>query len=459
MSQATEQFKQEATRLFNEDIFPRWKGAQNVWRTACALDTILDYFLVCDIDPSPYETAAINALDPTQLGNWWDDFGWIGIAALRAAEQNTFSGRSDDLLKIAINSWAYMYGPGWSQSSTAVYPFTDANLPGWEQFANRHPSNVGAPNVWKDIAQTWPDITNDQKLERAPRYSPGGIWNSPITGDTAPVISSTYTGTRAYVNPIQNTVTNAVFTILSLRIYQVSKKTAFSNVFSQSTLDTETCLQAWKDQIAWFDQWMLKTAHADQSLLLKTAAGSLVRERVSTFNELGWDSAYDKNWAWTGDQGLLIGILREGGAAGYMESDVFGLYPSIVEGVFTNGYQPRTYAGTITGSFLLPWIEIGASHPYNVGEPANDYTDYQTGTGVFMRYLLQAYKADSKLVAPYKDTIVKAANNIIKGGFGTNAQPSGDCDSYTSAGSKNADQMSAYINRLSELLLAIQIGD
>jgi hypothetical protein len=458
MSNATEQLKQEANRLFTDEIYPSWKNAGNVWRTACAMDTLLDYFMICEVDPASYEAAAINALDPTKGGNWWDDFGWIGIAALRSADQNLFPESRTDFLKIAINAWAYMYGPGWSQSSTDVYPFTDAQLRGWSTFAQKHSTNSGAPNVWKDIAQTWHGITDQQKMERQPRYSPGGIWNAPITGDDAPVPVPSYQGTQAYVSPIQNTVTNAVFTILSLRLYEASKNADFGSVFQESTLDTAACLQAWKDQIAWFDLWMLQTAAPDQSLILKSGGGALVRERASTFISL-WDSAYDKDWAWTGDQGLLLGALREGGSAGYVESDAFALYRDIVDGVFDNGYQPRTYGGKISGTFLLPWVGIGAADPYNTGVPQNDSPDYQTGTGVFMRYLLQAYQADPSILEQgHKEMIIASANCIIQPGFGTEADPYGDCDPYTSIGESDADEITAYVNRLAELLLAIQVS-
>ena len=461
MSHTTDQFTLEANRLFNDEIRSLWESAGNVWRTACALDTFLDYFDICELDPSPYETAAIDALDPTQKGNWWDDFGWIGIAALRTAERNTFPQRQADFLKIAINAWAYMYGPGWSHGNPTVYPFMDVGLEGWQKFAKEHPSNLGAPNVWKSITQTWPDVNNQQKADRQPRYAPGGVWNAPIVDDSAPIPAPTYQHSLVYVSPIQNTVTNAVFTILSLRIYQASKIPAFSSVFAESTLDTAACLQAWKDQIAWFESWLLKTAAPDQSLLLKTGTGSLVRERAATFASL-WDAAYDSNWIWTGDQGLLLGVLREGAEASYVKSAVFGLYPDIVGGVFGNGYLPRTYGGTISGSFLLPWMFLDAPNRYDTDSPAGDVVDYQTGTGVFMRYLLQAYKADPTILQPgYKDKILKSANDIVQTGFGTDPDPSGNCDSYTpnAPGTPDADQMTAYINRLAELLLAIQISD
>ena len=467
MTEAIDDYKQKADSLFNDHILGLWKTSGNVWRNGCAMDTILDYFTACDIDPSIYADTAISSLNPTKLGNWWDDFGWIGLAALRAAELDLWPAYRDRFVKIAINSWAYMYGPNWSQSNTAIYPFTGADLPGWETFKSGHKANMGAPNVWNNIEQTWTNkpISEDDKMERKARYSPGGIWNSPILDSSEPLLSLTYQGdgVLGYVNPIQNTVTNAVFTVLSLRIYQASKNALFSDVFNESTLDAEACLQAWKDQIGWFEQWIVNTTAADESMKLALDTGCLIRERASRFHEWNgksyWDSSYTKEWIWTGDQGLLIGALREGKASGYLTSAVLDLYPQIVEGVFAYGYHPRTYNGTITGNFLLPWILVGSDDPDTAGALAGDANDYQTGTHVFMRYLLQAYKAEPNLLKNHQDAILNSANNIIKDGFGTNPNPDSSCDSFTPYKIKDdATLMTPYINRLSVLLLAIELS-
>jgi hypothetical protein len=460
-------FMEEALRLFNHEIHERWKKSDNVWRNAWAMDTLLDYFAARQIDPAACGVVALKALDPTKKGNWWDDFGWIGLAALRAAEQindhNHHPEYRDRFLKIAINAWVYMYGPGWSKSNKAIYPFTGTDLPGWAAFAKDHTPNIGAPNVWKDIAKTWqkPRPNENQKMQRKPRYSPGGVWNAPITDSSQPELVLSYQGDGQYVSPIQNTVTNGVYAILTLRIFLASSKGAFSNVFSESTLDARACWEAWKAQMGWFDRWMVQTK-GDESLQLELdKESSLVRERVSTFKERGaqryWDGSYRKDWLWIGDQGLLLSAMRESKAAG-CKLKVLELYPMIVEGVFQKGYKPRTYDRTIKGSFLLPWIVVGSKDPYNE-EALGLYfnADYQTGTGVFMRYLLQAYKAEPAFLQKHKATIMKCANNIIKKGFGTHPEPDGVCDAFTPSG-ESVDQMTAYVNRLSVLLLAIEMS-
>lgn len=459
-------YRAEAQRLFLKEILPRWTAADNVWRSACALDSILDYFLVSGADSAPYGDDALAALDPTKLGNWWDDFGWIGIAALRAAELGFAAAHRTDFLKIAINAWSYMHGPGWSLSphQRAIYPFTD--VPGWAQFAREHTSNSGAPNVWDRIDQTWPNPPPATKAQLRPRYSPGGVWNAPISAGSAPTPVPAYSASADYLSPVQNTVTNGVYTVLGLRLYLATQNPNFASVFRDAGFNAQACLQAWQNQIQWYGQWMLGPQPADQSLLLKPSAptgGLLVRERVSTFHPVGtqlyWDAAYRKPLSWMGDQGLLIGALREAqGMHLVPKPAVVDLYPNLIHGAFANAFRPRTY-GQVNGSFPLPWLDLDVPNPFWASSPGNDDGDYQTGVGVLMRYLLQAYRADASLLTPYRSMILGTANALVQPGFGVPPpSQSGSCDAFTPAGGSNADLMTAYVNRLSVLTLAIAMG-
>ena len=454
----------EAKVLFDQ-IHPLWSTAGNVWRTACAFDSLLDYFIVSGADSAPYGQDALTALDPTKKGNWWDDFGWIGIAALRAAEQRFAPQYRYEFLKIAINAWCYMYGPGWSTSSTqnGVYPYTDQ--PGWAEFARTHTFNLGAPNCWKNIKLTWPEVSPTTQAELGPRYTPGGIWNSPFSATDHPDAVGQYQGTGDTLNPIQNTVTNAVYALLSLRLSLAAQNPDFAHYFTDVGINLPALNQAWKNQIDWWQQWMQATPEPMQTLLLSAQSGSkggsLVRERVSTFQVVDgvryWDSSYNQGMTWSGDQGLLIGALREAQSM-YPSSppSVVSLYPALIQGVFANYFLPRSY-GSVSGSFPLPWLSVGSSAPYIEVPPGNDYGDYQTGVGVFMRYLLQAYRADPKLLAPYRDTLIALANALVAPGFGTSS-PGGLCDAFTAYGNGNADMISAPVNRLAVLNLAIAIS-
>jgi len=478
MTQSIDQLKNAAQSLFSQAV-SYLQGSKVPWRNACAMDTLLDYYTVCNVDPDEKNDAGgmyLKALSPyTGTPLWWDDFGWIGLASLRAVHQEFSEEHCMSFLKIAINAWAYMHGPGWSnkKNNENIVPFTGDDLPGWKQFQDEmQNSNIGGPNVWKKIADTWsppPPFTEEERENRRPRYSPGGVWNAPIEKRSKPELDGEYCGDRANIEAIQNTVTNCVYTLLSLRIYKAAQFPGYGEVFQESGLDVDLCLQVWKDQIEWFDKWMVQTPAADESLLLELDTESvLVRERATTFHELQeggqryWDKSYCKEWVWTGDQGLMLGALREGKAAGKVQSDILDLYPKIVEGVFQKGYQTRAYGpgGKITGKFLLPWFAIVSKNgPYEEEAMGGDDNDYQTGTGVFMRYLLQAYQAEPARFLKYKDAIVDSANKIATPGFGRPADPLGDCDAFTEYQVVDpATQMTPWVNRLAVVLLAIEMS-
>lgn len=461
-------YVQEAIRLVTQDIRPLWSSARNVWRTAWAMDSLIDYFPLVGLSSAGYGDDAMQALNPMNRGSWWDDFGWIGIAALRAAENGFVSERRDDFLKIAINAWAYMHGPGWSLApNSAVYPFTE--LPGWDEFAGLHASNTGAPNVWNQINNTRPDPASPPNAWIAPRFTNGGVWNSPITTEQYPTPVQTVQDywDQPYLNPAQNTVTNSVYTLLSLRLYQASGNPEFAQVFRSSGMNPAAAQTAWKNQVAWFNSWIVATIPAE-SLLLKLPGAALMRERVSTFypqaNRQGlsyWDAMFRQDLAWTGDQGLLLGVLRESQAQWNVPAPMppsLQLYPQLLQGVFDYVYKPRSYAAQ-PGSYPLPWLQVGVTDPYNALPPGQtlDASDYLTGVAVFMRYALQAYRADPALLAPYRDAVIRSANGVVQSGFGLGAFPPGDCDAFAPATGTPEDQMTSYVNRLSVLLLAIQM--
>jgi hypothetical protein len=104
-------------------------------------------------------------------------------------------------------------------------------------------------------------------------------------------------------------------------------------------------------------------------------------------------------------------------------------------------------------------LEVGATDPYQASPPGSDYGDYQTGVGAYLRYLLQAYQAEPALLTAYKPTIIATANALVSPGFGA-ASPAGQCDAFTPQdnGNGNADLMSAYVNRLAVLTLAIAMS-
>jgi hypothetical protein len=114
-------------------------------------------------------------------------------------------------------------------------------------------------------------------------------------------------------------VTNALFTILTLRLYIPSFDAAFIRVFIDSKVNRDRVLKAWQNQMDWFNKWFFPVPQDNLKSLLYPLSQNyspgngtaLIRERVSTFSTGLWDSSYCPKLAWTGDQGLMLAALRE----------------------------------------------------------------------------------------------------------------------------------------------------
>jgi hypothetical protein len=482
-------------------------SGSGIWRSAQAFDTLIDYFSLVPGDlnictggvkfaQSVVGTASDTAFDATK-GAWWDDFGWTGIASLRAAyRRDLFPDTWQDFLKIAINCWCFMHGPGWwipdvfkELRFPPGIPLPFPSLAGW---AGKN-TGIGAPNVWQSAS---PDFQTDF----TPRFSPGGVWNAPFSTCDPPVPAPVHlpseTCTSAHLCGIQNTVTNAVFTILSLRLYRAAGNPDFRDIFGQTNLNLPNVLAAWQNQMSWFNSWFFGTDDENdkysQSTLYRLSENyapgqgtALIRERVSTFlpggsqiAQVTWDPGYCMNLAWTGDQGLMLGALRE--ASVFLQEDhsalgdednisqVSSVYKDILNGVLAGCYSSETISDGIgksyTGVFLRPWVLAtwDGSHitsTFPDAFPQGDNPDYQTGCGVFYRYLLQAHKADPTLSAPYVAKVLAAADLICQPAFpnGT-SQDSQVCDCILSRfGYSGNDYMTAWINRLALLCMAIAL--
>ncbi|KGI78064.1 hypothetical protein [Oleiagrimonas soli] len=464
---ASTPFLAAADRLVDE-LLPMWEGSNNVWRAGWVLDTLVDYFMARGEDGSIIQNPLL-PVSPTKNGDWWDDFAWVGIATLRAAEMGIFPKQRNELVKAAINAWTYMHGPGWSRKPTNLaFPFKD--LEGWQDFDPSADRRIGAPNAWANIRDTWSpgEPTARQIGERKPRYAPGGVWNAPIRDPYSPDVVAANPGcTEADVAlaPIQNTVTNGLFAILSLRLALAGAGGAYRDLFEAADLNLAACQDAWTNQWSWFMSWIYDTYGEESLALTISPTRFLVRERVSTFHEYegrrAWDGGYCSRLAWTGDQGLLLGFLREvERAGGTMPQRGTGAYRLIVSTVFERAYAPRRYFGSgAVGMFLLPWLRLGDDNPYGTSPPGgSDYGDYQTGNGVFMRYLLQAYRADPTVVDGYAPLVIGAAKQMTEKSFGESVYPPGCCDAYVSIDQcgdhRPANQMTPLVNRLAVLLMA-----
>jgi hypothetical protein len=457
----------------------------NIWRSSWAFDTLLDCLSTMnDLQPGyqpPKCTDGLSFMDfslenglNASSGDWWDDFGWFGIACLRAAE----SGRVTDeqkrlLLRKAVNAWAYMFGNGWDGSNPLNFgqfsvPYPDA----WDKDGIRN--NQGAPNVYK-YATSYRVPNPATYLPFAPFFQTGGIWNSTLTGtDPKTRQHDRYNPDQSYLSPLQNTVTNAVYALLSLRIFNAITNPAYARYFSDNPVNTTVVYMSWMNQLTWFRNWLFDPLNQfdniDRKLLMPLDQFSaLVRERVSSFANNKWDAAYYKGLAWTGDQGLLIGLLRESEEK-VRNSAIPGDFRWLSSySLLLNGMREQLYSEQdvpTLGVQLRPWIQYSDA----TGEatfpdfPEGDDADYQTGIAVFYRYLLQLQAKDATLAAPFRDQVFATANAICASDF---PAPADDvyysCEGMVRQIPDSADRqtynfLTPWVNRIALLCMAIRLS-
>lgn len=298
------------------------------WKVANAFDTMIDYVTYCSQDATGDAGKAakwvIDAFPPDTTNMWFDDFGWWSIATGRAAQMPIFNPNNPELLALAEKCWL---------------AFTDR-----------------APKVWAHRTTT--------TFDDCEPAIPGGVWNGywqgtsdkwpgPKTGDPN---SGTLLG-------IQNTVTNAVY-LLSAQVLKEN--------------------DAAQQEFGFLDTW-LNLPGAQVPLLWTldlNGTQALVRERATHYLRKA-APGFQREWAWTGDQGLIIGAL----VSQVMRPDT----PPDKELVRTAVKLVHgAVAALVQNNTLNYWTRTGRPPSVNSNPKAN-WDDYSTGSGVFWRYMLRVW--------------------------------------------------------------------
>lgn len=465
-----------------------------MWYQGNALDTLIDYVSITqDQDKGSELARRIDAL--WQLakpeGNWWDDFGWWGIAFLNAARNHRILGQNgptqyldqarDTLehhMDYATRVWAYaLTSPCLHEHPEDWYmyqPRFDGGV--WNcAFAGKTPGPQQACNPNTDGQQIFPP---------PPPTIPVGT-----PGDYC-----------SQLNPLQNTVTNGLYLVLNARYYMQDPR-------ARETRHDQTVAI-----YRWFKSWMdiedeeitLCFGNQTRPSLLNSETG-LVRERVGTyaldstisppcFRGAKW---YEPDLSWAGDQGIVLGGLVDMLNSKLTEDRTWLLdrAKGILDGVkdhMTRGMTGSTRDNLAPG-VLRPWTKFDGWGPDDIpkttfgppggfgfgdpgypqpGDPEYDAlsscgggftapldasTNYIAGPGIFMRYLLYAYR-NSRYLRHYIRShgylaFLRAnADAIAEGSYSCsckNAIDSGTtCDACT---------LSCQINRLATLNAAISI--
>lgn len=304
------------------------------WRLGHAFDTIIDYFLTTDrTDANVFAPIAMRKYEE-QGGDWYDDFGWWGIAGLKASSTNLFGGSNVVFRSYALDCWSKM----------------DSNAPyGWER----------ADQV----------KFNDFK----PLFD-GGVWNHVVDGGCNPSDVNSLCGR-------QNTVTNGLYWVLTARLYLDKVVSKIDPLKTRTYLADATLEHQFLEQ--WFD-----LTDPDKSLIYHYQAdpekGAVVRERVSTFHSGKMDAGYRPDLAWAGDQGLILGGLVDRMLIVGKTSPEYERLLATARKLLAGTKDYLADKETDKRGILLPWRPDPA--------PGGDNGDYWTGIAVYMRYLLSAFQ-------------------------------------------------------------------
>lgn len=343
------------------DTLPPEPGGRQVafWKLGNSFDTMIDYLEFIDSssagDVAAMAVTQLNAslkhIDGGYNGAWFDDFGWWSVASQRALQKSFFDATAKEQLQTVLkNCWSRFTGNA---------PFV------WER---------RQPGSFKD-------------------YGPavdGGVWNAYWTGtaDQYPGPKNGDPSSGSLVG-IQNTVTNALYLMAAQRL-GVSDPAA-----KQAAARELNFLLTWLDEKSTPLWWTL----GDDA--------GLARERVGHFANVTPALGFQEKWAWTGDQGLMLGALSDAALAAAPGSGgpLLARAKHIVAGV----QQNLVDSTGVVLSFTPP--NYNANPPIVV--PDGDTSDYQVGSGVFWRNYLHVWTTNPDLQAflatPVFEAMVRAS--------------------------------------------------
>lgn len=327
------------------------------WRCGHSFDTVVDYFTNVDSsDADNFAQLAITKYAPTSQ-DWWDDYGWWGIAGAKASSAGVFS---------------FNY----------VAHFRTIVGQAWQEMADN------APYGWQKANQ-------QEFKDWAPLFD-GGVWNHVVDEQYHP-------GGPDKLGGRQNTVTNGLYLVLAQRL-------VLDGSLQVAPPPRPAADQEYQFLKNWFDPPAILKLTPGQALMKYYDDKAVVRERVSIFKPTDQngqhyqDSAFRPELAWAGDQGLILGGLvdrmRIVGKASTEYPALLATARKLMAGARDYLTTQATPAGT-----LRPWWPNPSP-----GAPTDD-DDYWTGPAVFMRYLLNAFRNDDlrvDLLTPAYQTFIRA---------------------------------------------------
>ena len=322
------------------DLKDAWEQTgSDFWRLGHSFDSVIDYLAMVDRSEASDFAEVVLTKYLEGGGAWYDDFAWWGIAGLRAAQRSDLFGwRSLDFRRFALDSWKTLDG--------------------------------NAPYGW--------DRADHAKFADYEPLFDGGVWNHVVDDGCNPSASS-----PDHLCGRQNTVTNALYLVLANRLSL------------DALVTTPAYLEAANREYAFLRKWFaFDRAHDSKRALLHVhlqggGTRALVRERVSSFLSGNTDVAYQRDWYWTGDQGLILSALVDRMRMVPSGSPEYGQLLATARQVIAGTRDHLVDRDMDRRGILRSW------RPDSV--PGGDDKDYWTGIGVYMRSLLYAYQTNTEL--------------------------------------------------------------
>jgi hypothetical protein len=367
MSTNIESYKAAAMTTFTQ-LKQNYGWSGNFWRLGHSFDTIIDYFDTVDASEATlFATEYVLPAFKKFTGHWYDDYGWWGLAALRASQRKIFITHAVEFNDIARDCWNFM---------------STGNTGGMQIDCSTVVAMGGAPKVWEWSMKKKADWERLYKrLE--PRYDKG-VWNCDwnLTNDSndpcycVPIWEEDNYWASNGLSGFQNTITNALYLTLAARLKAGRPR-------SEADREYEF-LQSWFDHTP-----------ADESLLcqLEGTEQAYVRERVSVYMGGGAVYNYRPDTAWAGDQGVLLSGLVDYMALlsnDALKKKLRGICKQLIGGT-------KRYFSDADG-ILLDWRNPSDRDDNGKEKaPGDDPDDYRTGSGAYMRFLTHAYRNDPEL--------------------------------------------------------------
>lgn len=358
-------------------------GLNGYWVLGCILDSMIDFLLEAGRENIvPYSkgaeflnNAAVVYLNAQSQGEWYDDWMWWGNATSKVFDpiyKDLFDANPDlkhNFTEICIQTFTFV--------KTGKAPYNPLN-----------PAYAGTLNAFNYVMQQAaidPKYWREFSKAVEPRWNMG-CWQGPMTPE------NTYNPLQQNLGPFQDSVVNGLFYILTQRTLHSQK-----NLGTQQEIDEMT---------AFYNNWMNDPGLPSSMRLFNrvSSKAGLFRERVSVYKNGTDIRGYDENLAWSGDQGLMLSALTNlyFAQSGSPKQASLDTIKAIINGVvgYAIGDINQTYKNVI-----MPWCHLDLPKSQQPGmAPGGDTGDYFSGTGVFMRGLLESSRI------PEVRELIKSAN-------------------------------------------------